>query len=101
MATGDETGLTPQMIYAHSFSSQPMKGCTTLPGSMPPTFYEQQCGFFYIPKKSEQWKSCDTGPTVFHPYLRSIENLTICRCHNKGSAFSPVIFKTPSIGLSE
>ena len=40
---------------------------------------EQQCGFFYVSQESEQWKSCETGPTVFCPYSRRQDCLTICR----------------------
>ena len=29
------------------------------------TLYEQQRGFFHVPEGSENWKSCETGPTVF------------------------------------
>lgn len=79
-----------------SVPTQSMKGCTTPPRSMPPTFYEQQCGFFYVPKESEQWKlTCKTGPTGFCPYiyLRRLEWLTTCRCHNKGSIFSSVFLR--------
>ena len=35
--TGDEIGLASQLISAHSLTTQPMKGCTTPPGS---TLYE-------------------------------------------------------------
>ena len=54
------------------FPPSPFNGCTTPSGSMPPTLYKQQCWFFYVPQESEQWKSCETGPTVFHPYLRGL-----------------------------
>ena len=54
------------------FPPSPFNSCTTPPGSMPPKLYKQQCGFFYVPQESEQWKSCETGPTVFHPYLRGL-----------------------------
>ena len=73
-----------------------MKGCTTPLGSTPPTLYEQQCGFFYVPQESEQWKrkSCKTAePTEFCPFPRRPECLTICRCYNKGSKFSSVILR--------
>ena len=81
---GDETGLTFQLTSTSSLPTQPMKGYTTPPGFTSPTLYEQQCGFFYVPRESEQWKSCETGPTVFRFYPRRLECLTICRCHNKG-----------------
>ena len=34
--------------------TQPMKSCTTTPGSMPLTLYEQQCGFFYVRSHKNQ-----------------------------------------------
>ena len=55
---GDETGLTSQLISTLSLPTQPMKGCTTPPGCTPPTLYEQQCGFCYVPQESKHWKSC-------------------------------------------
>ena len=36
-----------------------------------------------------------TGPTVFRPYPRRLESLTVWRCHYKGSTFFSVIFKRP------
>ena len=94
--TGDETGLTSQLISTPSLPTQRMKGSTTPPGSMPPTLYEQveqQCGFFQVPQESEQWKSCETGPTVFRPYPRRLQYLTICRCLSKGSTFFSVTLR--------
>ena len=80
--TGDETGLTSQLISTPSLPTQPMKGCTIRYWGLKlftPTLYEQQCGLLYVPQESEQWKSCETGPTVFF--------------FNKGSTFSLVIFR--------
>ena len=43
------------------------------------------------PTRTDKWKCCETWPTVFCPYLRRLESLTICRYHCKGSIFSSVI----------
>ena len=80
--------LGPKWFQPLHYQPRPWKVCTTPPGSMPPTLYEQQWGFFYVPHESE--KSCETWPMVFHHYSRRLECLTICRCHNKGSIFSSV-----------
>ena len=90
---GGETGLTSPLISTPSLPTQPMKGCTTSLGSTPPTLYEQQCWFFYVPQELEQWMSCEMAPTVFCPYPRRLECLTNCRCHIKGSTFSSVILR--------
>ena len=59
--------------------------------STSPTIFEQWCGFFYVPQEPGKCKCCETGPTVFRPYPRRLESLTICRCHYKGSPFFSVI----------
>ena len=41
------------------------------------------------PTRTDQWKCCETGPTVF--CLFRLEILTICRCHYKDSTFFSVI----------
>ena len=92
--TGDETGLTSQLISTPSLSKQPMKGCSTTPESTPPTLYDQQCGFFYVLQESEQWKSCETEPTVFLPYPRRLELYMSQRRQHILLSF----FKTLSVG---
>ena len=62
-----------------------------------PTLYEQCVGSL-TSHSINIGKDCETGPTVFRPYPRRLESLTICRCHYKGSTFFSVIVKTLSVG---
>jgi len=41
--------------------------------------------------RTNQWKCCEIGPTVFHLYWRRLESLSTCRSHYKGSSFFLVI----------
>ena len=43
------------------------------------------------PSRTDEWNCCETGPTVFRPYPRRSESLTVCRFHYKGGTFFPVI----------
>ena len=56
-------------------------------GSTSPPLLEQWCGFFYIPQETDKWKCCETGYTVFRPYSRRLEILTVCRSNYKGITF--------------
>ena len=98
---GDETGLASQLILIHPFISHPvheMLYYTTGVYALYSLRISTDCGVFYVPEESEQWKSCETAPMVFLPYPKRLKKtkmyncLTICcRCHNKGITFSSVI----------
>ena len=66
-------------------------------GSASPTLFEQRRGFFYVPQEPDKWNCCEIGPTVFRPYWRRLESLTICRCHYKDikTALSSQLFNDP------
>ena len=66
-------------------------------GNYVPYSFRTVCGFFNVPQIIRN-KCCETGPTVYRPYPRRLESLTIYRCYYKGSTFSSVIFKTLSVG---
>ena len=77
--------------------TQPRKGWPHHRGSASPTLFELWRGFFYVPQEPDKWNCCEIGPTVFRPYWRRLENLTICRCHYKDikTALSSQLFKDP------
>ena len=56
-----------------------------------PTLYEECVGSLTSQRFITCGGACETGPTVYHPYPRGLESLTLCRCYYKGSTFSSVI----------
>ena len=64
---------------------QPVKqGQTTTPGISSPTLSDKCVGSVTSPASHITLKMQETGPTVYSPYPRRPERLTICRCHYKG-----------------
>ena len=57
----------------------------TPPVSKYPILFEQWGGFFYVPQEPDKRKCCEKRPTVFRPYPRRLESLTVSRCNYKGS----------------
>ena len=86
--TGDETGLTSQLISTPSLSKQPMKGCSTPPESTPLLFTISSVGSFTCYKNLNSERAVRRGQRlIFCPYPRRLECLTICRQHNLLSFF--------------
>ena len=69
------------------------KGQTTTPGTSCPTLYDKRVGSFTSPANITS-KMQETGPTVYSPYPRRPERLTVCWYNCKGSTFSSVILRT-------
>ena len=63
--TEDETGLTSQ--YCYQSLHYPPSASKVVPHhrGVRPLLFTNMSGSFYIPEKSEQWKSCVMGPMFF------------------------------------
>ena len=74
--------MTPEggsWVYPYiKISSSPYRSLThqAQERSMSPTFFEQFLAFI-VPQEPDKWKYCKMGPTVFRPYPRRLENLTV------------------------
>ena len=81
---------------------QPVKqGQTTTPGISSPTLSDKCVGSLTSPANHITLKMQETGPTVYSPYPRRPERLTICRCHYKRQHVLLSYLKTLSVGPAE
>ena len=63
-------------------------------GLRPLLFTNSSVGYFMSHKnQNSELKGCKMGRTVFRPYQKRLECVTISICHNKGITFSSVILR--------
>ena len=92
---------TPQAFLETSLPRSPLllerthsQRTAATPGTSSPTLLEYCVGSLTSHRELMNVEDiCETGPTVYSPYPRRLESLTICRCNYKGSTFSSAILR--------
>ena len=72
------------------------QGQTKTPETLWPTFCDKCVGSLTSSDNHVTVKIWETGPTIFSPFSKTLEHLTICRYNYKGSEF--YYFKTLRVG---
>ena len=82
-----------QLGYPYVKYQHVRQGQTTTPGTTCPPLFDKCVASLTSPVDYVTLKIEETGPTVYSPYPRRLERLTICRYNYKGSTFSSVILR--------
>ena len=76
---GDEIGLAFHLVPTPLITHPAHERLTTTPGTMCPTLFEKCAGSLTPPSNHLILKMQETGPTIYSPYPRRLEPLTIIK----------------------